>query len=157
MATPVKLLAEFIDLPTAVHKTDFVVTLTTGIADPARTINDYEPTPQLVTCFDSALSMVAASVRDRKSRSAFLHGSFGSGKSHFMAILDLLLDGNSLARSIPQLGPVVAKHNADLQGFGRPVSFRRQGVDGTGRARWLRQPHRFETSRGSGPWRVRRR
>ena len=116
MATPVKLLAEYIDLPKAVHKTDFVVTLTTGIADPERTIKEYEPTPQLVTCFDSALSLVAASVRDRKSRSAFLHGSFGSGKSHFMAILDLLLDGNPQARSIPQLGPVVAKHNADLQG-----------------------------------------
>ena len=110
------LLAEYIDLPTEVLKTDFVVTLTSGIANPQRTVDDYEPTPQLVECFDRALTIVSASIRDQKSNAAFLHGSFGSGKSHFMAILDLLLDGNPLARSIPELGPVVAKHNQNLQG-----------------------------------------
>lgn len=111
-----QLLAEYIDLPIAVHKTDFVVTLESGIAEPGRTVADYEATPQLVGCFDRALGMVSASIRDRRSMGAFLHGSFGSGKSHFMAVLDLILDGNSQARSIPELGSVITKYNPDLQG-----------------------------------------
>src|SRR5204863_4489855 len=31
---------------------------------------------------------------------------------HFMAVLHLILQGNTAARSIPELAPVIAKHNA---------------------------------------------
>src|SRR5205823_2327857 len=41
----------------------------------------------------------------------YLHGSFGSGKSHFMAVLHLLLKGDPAARSVPELAPVVVKHD----------------------------------------------
>ncbi len=45
------------------------------------------------------------------SRACYLNGSFGSGKSHFMAVLHLLLQGNLTARGIPELADTVAKHN----------------------------------------------
>jgi hypothetical protein len=35
-----------------------------------------------------------------------LHGSFGAGKSHFMAVLHLLLEHNASVRSIPELARV---------------------------------------------------
>ena len=38
----------------------------------------------------------------------YLYGSFGSGKSYFMAILYLLLHGDANARSIPELAEVIA-------------------------------------------------
>src|SRR5262249_27744732 len=50
------------------------------------------------------------------SKAAYLHGSFGSGKSHFMAALYLLLQQNVAARSIPKLAPVGAKHDEWMQG-----------------------------------------
>ena len=46
-----------------------------------------------------------------ESKATYLHGSFGAGKSHFMAILYLLLQGNTAARSLEKLAPVVTKHN----------------------------------------------
>jgi hypothetical protein len=49
-------------------------------------------------------------------RQPCLHGSFGSGKSHFMAVLYLLLQRSLAARSIPELGSVVAKHDGWMQG-----------------------------------------
>src|SRR6185312_10918184 len=47
------------------------------------------------------------------SRGAFLAGSFGSGKSHFMAILYALLrhDLAAVARAKPELQPVIARHD----------------------------------------------
>jgi arylsulfatase len=50
-------------------------------------------------------------VQTASSKAAYLHGSFGSGKSHFMAVLNLLLAGNTQARSIPELADVVARHS----------------------------------------------
>jgi predicted ATPase len=67
-------------------------------------------TPQLVDAFDNALGFIKQSVESSGSKAAYLHGSFGSGKSHFMAVLNLLLAGNTQARSTPELASVVAKH-----------------------------------------------
>ena len=67
-------------------------------------------------CFDNALGFIKQAVDTRGSKAAYLHGSFGSGKSHFMAVLNLLLAGNTQARSITELADVVAKHNAWTQG-----------------------------------------
>ncbi|MFP4279361.1 MAG: hypothetical protein ACLFQI_05105 [Halochromatium sp.] len=44
-----------------------------------------------------------------------LHGSFGTGKSHFMAVLNLLVQGNAQARAIPELAPSVARHSDWMQ------------------------------------------
>lgn len=111
-----RLLKDLVHIPTSVQKSDFVVSLAGGIHDPARTVGDYVVTPELAECFDQALALIGSSVTDQRSKGAYLHGSFGSGKSHFMAVLHLLLQGNPDARAIGQLAPVIAKHDAALQG-----------------------------------------
>ena len=106
------LLRDLLDLPDQVRKGDFVLNLAAGVTAHAQeTVESYVPTPQLVKCFDEALGLVKSSLESNKSKAAYLHGSFGSGKSHFMAIMLLLLERNALARAIPELSEVVAKHN----------------------------------------------
>ena len=46
---------------------------------------------------------------------AFLAGSFGSGKSHFMAVLYALLRHNPAARAKAELQPVIARHDDVLR------------------------------------------
>ncbi len=74
-------------------------------------------TPQLQRSFDDALSFIKSTVvgNQNRQKGAYLHGSFGSGKSHFMAVLHLLLQGNPQARAINELAPAVAKHDEWLQ------------------------------------------
>lgn len=110
------LLADLIDLPRSVHQGDFVLRLAEGVADPEGTLRDYVVTPQLADCFDRALDMVRGAMVGSTSKGAYLHGSFGSGKSHFMAVLDLLLAQNPQARAIPALSNVIAKHDEWLAG-----------------------------------------
>lgn len=104
------LLADLIDIPEQVHKSDFVISLATAIGDPSRTLEDYVVTPQLVDCFDRALSLVASSVADHRSKATYLHASFGAGKTAMMSVLHLLLQGEPAARSVPELGTVVGKY-----------------------------------------------
>ena len=104
------LLKELIHIPERVHQGDFVLKLSEGVAHADATLRDYVVTPQLVDAFDNALGFIKQSVESSGSKAAYLHGSFGSGKSHFMAVLNLLLAGNTQARSIPELASVVARH-----------------------------------------------
>ena len=110
------LLADLIDIPEQVHKSDFVISLATAIGDPAQTVRDYVVTEQLALCFDRALSLVATAVADKRSKSSYLHASFGAGKTAMMAVLHLLLNGDPVARAIPELGPVVAKYKDQIDG-----------------------------------------
>jgi hypothetical protein len=110
------LLRELIDIPEHVRKGDFVLRLSEGVIDPAGTLGEYVVTPELVRCFDQALDFVRAAVTGRTSKATYLHGSFGSGKSHFMAVLHLILSGNPQARGIPELAGVISKHNDWLAG-----------------------------------------
>ncbi|HEY5616347.1 MAG TPA: hypothetical protein VIK60_00295 [Vicinamibacterales bacterium] len=103
---------ELIDLPEHVHRGDFVLRLTEGVEKPAETLRDYVVTPQLVECFDEALKFIRSALDANTSKAAYLHGSFGSGKSHFMAVLHLLLQNDPGARGIPELAPVVSRHTA---------------------------------------------
>lgn len=95
-------LSELIEIPEQVHKSDFVVSLATAIGDPARTLADYVVTPQLVDCFDRALSLVTSAVADHRSKATFLHASFGAGKTAMMSVLHLLLQGIPEARAVPE-------------------------------------------------------
>lgn len=110
------LLAELIDIPEQVHKSDFVISLATAIGDPSRTLEDYVVTPQLADCFDRALSLVASSVADHRSKATYLHASFGAGKTALMSVLHLLLQGDPAARSVPELGTVVSKYAERIDG-----------------------------------------
>lgn len=106
------LISELIGLPEAVHQGDFVLRLSEGISDEhaAVTLRDYVVTPPLKTNFDDALTFIKGALESRSSKGAYLHGSFGSGKSHFMAVLYLLLKGNAAARGLQPLADVVTRH-----------------------------------------------
>ncbi len=54
--------------------------------------------------------MVEESLRAGENKAAYLNGSFGSGKSHFMAVLHGILGHSPAALSVPELQPIVAKH-----------------------------------------------
>lgn len=98
------------DLPESIHRILFVEKLAEAVDHPTRTAQSYVVTPPIADCFDRALRVVGASLADARSRAAYLHGSFGSGKSHFMAMLSLLLDGHEAVWRVPELHPLRVKH-----------------------------------------------
>ncbi len=110
------LIKDLIDIPDRVQKGDFVLRLAEDIQRPEVVLDNYVVTEELRTCFDNALSFIGSAVQNRKSKATYLHGSFGSGKSHFMAVLHLILQGNTAARSIPELASIIEKHNEWLAG-----------------------------------------
>ena len=105
------LLKDLIFIPERVHQGDFVLQLSKGVTEPEQTLRDYVVTPQLVDAFGNAMGFIQQAVQTGGSKAAYLHGSFGSGKSHFMAVLNLLLAGNTQARATPELADVVARHS----------------------------------------------
>ena len=110
------LIKDLIDIPEHVHRGDYVLKLTEGVNDPERTVRDYVVPPQLERCFDDALHFIHSALKSNTSKACYLHGSFGSGKSHFMAVLHLILRRESAARSIVELAPVIEKSNAWTDG-----------------------------------------
>lgn len=109
-------LRELFDLPERVNPDDFVLRLANAVDSPVVALKDYVVTDQLAKCFDEAMGLVQSALTTRESKATYLHGSFGAGKSHFMAVLYHLLQGETAARSIVKLSPVVAKHNVWTQG-----------------------------------------
>ncbi|MBN9519352.1 hypothetical protein J0H58_12655 [bacterium] len=105
-----KLIADLLDLPERVRKGDFVLNLSKGVTEPDKTLEDYVVTPQLAACFDDALGFIRSAVDATNSKACYLHGSFGAGKSHFMAVLHLLLHHHPAVRSKEHLDKVCAKH-----------------------------------------------
>jgi hypothetical protein len=101
-----------LELPDSIYgiRSEFVEKLTEAVTRPERTAANYVVTPPLVGAFEKALRIVGVSLQEVRSRAAFLHGSFGSGKSHFMALLSLLLDGNEAAWRIPELHALRARN-----------------------------------------------
>lgn len=107
------LLREVLIIPERAGAEDYVFRLTDSVGDAsvARTVGDYEVTPALAEAFDTALGLVAESLTSGVSRGTFLTGSFGSGKSHFMAVLHALLRHDPAARAKAELQPVVVRHD----------------------------------------------
>ncbi|WP_313554767.1 hypothetical protein [Miniimonas arenae] len=104
-----RLLKDVLDIPTSVHADDFVLQLGTGVTTKAAaTLSEYVVTEAITGAFADALDLVAAATARGDAKGAFIHGSFGAGKSHFMAVLNLLLAGNPHARTLPGLAPVIA-------------------------------------------------
>ncbi|MEU7833662.1 phage resistance protein [Nonomuraea sp. NPDC049129] len=112
----IKLLRDLIDIPERVHAGDFVLKLTDGVDHADRTIRDYVVTPQLAQVFDEALGIIKTAVEKSSSHGTYLDGSFGSGKSHFMAVLHAVLNENPEARSKEGLVGIVAKHDSWMRG-----------------------------------------
>ena len=111
------LLRDVIDIPEHAGAEDYVLRLTdsVGHAAASRTVDDYIVTPALAEAFDTALGMVSESIGSGISRGAFLTGSFGSGKSHFMAVLHALLEHEPAARAKQELQKVIAEHDPSLR------------------------------------------
>ena len=98
------LLRDVIDIPERVGSDDYVLRLTDSTDDDTHiraTLDAYVLTESLRENFYAALDLVADAVNKSTSRAAYLTGSFGSGKSHFMAVLYALL-GNHLAVRAPR-------------------------------------------------------
>ncbi len=109
MTTNRRLLRDLITIPETVHQGDLVYRLADAACDAARTVADYVVTPQLEASFVAAVRLLRSAVTDGVSKAAFLDGSFGAGKSNFMGVLQLLLDGNKSALAKPELAPVVVE------------------------------------------------
>lgn len=110
------LLRDALSIPEQVHAADFVLQLATGVTtDAERTLADYVVTEGIAASVDEALALVQAALAGHTSKGAFIHGSFGAGKSHFMAVLHLLLTGSPVARALPGLQAVVAKRQGVLE------------------------------------------
>ncbi|GHJ36003.1 phage resistance protein [Streptomyces sp. TS71-3] len=106
------LLRDVIDIKEKVSTSDFVLQLAeaTTAEGAERALREYVVTERLQKNFDEALSLIKAAVDGRGSKAAYLHGSFGSGKSHFMAVLHALLSGAPAARERADLDPVLTRH-----------------------------------------------
>jgi hypothetical protein len=109
------LLRDLVSIPDEVHAGDFVLALSQGVGKKS-TITDYVVTEQLAENFDKALGLIRSALEGNASRAAYLDGSFGSGKSHFMAVLHAILRGDPDARGKKGLADVVAKHDPWLRG-----------------------------------------
>lgn len=90
------LLRDVIDIKTSISTSDFVLKLAEAVTEEgaARALRDYVVTERLLENFDEALGLIKAALDGHTSKAAYLHGSFGSGKSHFMAVLHALLRGD---------------------------------------------------------------
>lgn len=119
------LLKDAIQIPSELGSEQFVLRLTDGVseAQAQKTLDDYVVTPAIARNLDTALGVLQGALGitigaggnvtqgpHQRGRAAYLHGSFGSGKSHFMAVLHLLLKGDPRALGRPELHPVVAKY-----------------------------------------------
>lgn len=111
MAQP-PLLRDVIDIKESISTSDFVLQLSEATTPEGaeRALRDYVVTERLLENFDEALGLIRAALDGHTSKAAYLHGSFGSGKSHFMAVLHALLSGSPAARARTDLDPVLTKH-----------------------------------------------
>ncbi|MFW6086121.1 MAG: hypothetical protein ACODAG_02870 [Myxococcota bacterium] len=101
---------DLFELPESIHKIGFVEKLNEAVERPKRTAEQYVVTPGLRDAFDRALRMVGSALKNERSQAAYLHGSFGSGKSHFMALLSLMFEANEEVWRVPELHPLRDKH-----------------------------------------------
>ena len=109
-------LTDILKLPREIRNADFVVRIAEGVENPDSLLDRYAVTPDIHAAFKDALELTQEAVLGKASRGAYVHGSFGAGKSQFMGVLSLLLAGYEGAWKIPELhdlwsqyGPVRAK------------------------------------------------
>lgn len=103
-------LGEAFKIRPVVSATDFVLQLQSGVQDADATVGEYVVTDSLAAAFNQALDYVGSALEQARAQGIFIHGSFGSGKSHFMAVLDLILCGSGRARALPGLQQAIAAH-----------------------------------------------
>ncbi|WP_159803039.1 DUF6079 family protein [Arthrobacter zhaoguopingii] len=104
------MLRDAIHVPEAVHDDDFVMRIHEGVPAAEQTLKDYVVTEKIAEAFGEGLTLAKSALARGNAKGAFIHGSFGAGKSHYMAVMHLLLSGNPQARALEGLQSVVAQH-----------------------------------------------
>lgn len=97
------LLQDLLKLPREIRNADFVVRIAEGVAHPDTLLDRYAVTSDIHDAFKEALELAQEAVLGKASRGAYIHGSFGAGKSQFMGVLSLLLGGHEGAWQTPEL------------------------------------------------------
>lgn len=111
-------LRDVIDIPDRVGADDYVLRLTDSTNDDthlAAALDQYVVTASLRENLLAALDLVADALTKDTSRAAYLTGSFGSGKSHFMAVLYALL-GNHPAVRTAKFSDLTGRYDGELSG-----------------------------------------
>lgn len=109
------LLRDVFDIPE-----DAVDTFVLKLADSTKedqlrsTVNDYVITDDIAENLNLALGFVDTALNTGNNQGVYLTGSFGSGKSHFMAVLYALLSKSPVTREIPELQKLIEKHPASV-------------------------------------------
>ena len=109
---------DLIDIPDRVQKGDFVLKLTEGVTDAAETLRHYVVTPELVKCFDAALTFIRSAVhgrtRDRRTGSGHSEAQRLAG---WEKVLARAVSHDQLARhGIGSAGQLRRFHPADASG-----------------------------------------
>ncbi|MEV6012294.1 phage resistance protein [Streptomyces sp. NPDC051976] len=106
------LLRDVITIKESISTSDFVLSLAEATTSEGAeyALKDYVVTERLLANFDEALDLIKSALDGHRSKASYLHGSFGSGKSHFMAVLYALLSGNRAALAREEFDPVLTKH-----------------------------------------------
>ncbi len=89
------LVRDLLEFPDHVSRGDFVQSLAESLRRPEGTVRSYAVTGRLLENFRETLRVARGALDSGRSQPVFLHGSFGSGKSHFIAMLHLLLQGHT--------------------------------------------------------------
>jgi hypothetical protein len=78
------LLREVMNVPESVSTSDYVLKLAEAVTPEGarKALADYVVTDRLLENYDEALGLIKSAVDGQTSKAAYLHGSFGSGKSH---------------------------------------------------------------------------
>src|SRR5699024_96629 len=134
------LLKDLIHIPTTTGDEDYVLRLTDSVGTEsavASTLDDYVVTDKIRDAFSSALNLVAEAITTDTSKGAFLAGSFGSGKSHFMAVLHAILRHEPLARKKTELQGVITQYDPQLREKNiLPLAFHLLGANTMAEARF---------------------
>lgn len=112
--TGARTLRDVFTIPEVARADDYVLRLSNSVQvdQVVATLTSYVVTDELAHAFDQALAVVELALRTGRDEAAFLEGSFGSGKSHFMAVLHAILGHHPQARAIRELQPVLERHRS---------------------------------------------
>ena len=106
------LLRDLIDIPERTSADDYVLRLSESVDDhAAAALDHYVVTDQLAGRLRRGARHRRRALATGESQGAYLAGSFGSGKSHFMAVLHALLRDDPAARAKAELRQVVARQD----------------------------------------------
>ncbi|GLZ07283.1 hypothetical protein Acsp03_47490 [Actinomadura sp. NBRC 104412] len=112
MAQQPPLLRDLIPIKESISTSDYVLSLAEATTPEGaeRALESYVLTDRLRDNFNEALDLIKAAVDGQTSKAAYLHGSFGSGKSHFMAVLYALLSRHPKVWGNRDFDKVLTRH-----------------------------------------------